>query len=73
MGLWANKELGYWKFDCSRIKDKNKETKIEANLIRVINTQSGSASQASGSDSDSTVLSFSVTIPTLVTQVILSG
>ena len=36
-------ELGHWKVDCPRIKDKNKgkELKTEANLILVINTQSG--------------------------------
>ena len=49
------------------IKDKNKESKTEANLVRVINTLSGSTSQESGSDSDSIVFSFSVATPILVT------
>ena len=47
------------------IKDKNKESKIEANLTRVIITQSGSTSHVGGSDSDSTVFSFSVITPTI--------
>jgi len=59
------KELGHWKVDCPRIKDKNKELKNEANLARVINTQSDSTSQAGGSDSDSSVSSFLVTTPTI--------
>jgi len=54
------KELGHWK-DCLKIKDKNKESKTEANLARVINTQSDSTSQACGSDSNSLAFSFSVT------------
>jgi len=39
--------------------------KTEANLARVINTQSSSTSQESGSDSDSTIFSFSVITPTI--------
>ena len=60
------KELGHWKVDCLRIKDKNKgkESKTEANLKQVINTQSGYTSHVNGSDSDSSVFSFSVTTPT---------
>ena len=41
------------------------ELKTETNLARVINTQSGSTSQAGGLDSDSTIFSFSVTTPTI--------
>ena len=59
------KELGHWKVDCPRIKDKNKELKTEANLARLINTQSDSTSQAGGSNSNSTVFSFSVTNSTI--------
>jgi len=61
------KELGYWKVHCPRIKDKNKrkKSKIEANLTQVINTQSGYTSQVDGSNSDSSVFSFSVTTPTI--------
>jgi len=59
------KELGHWKIDCPKIKDKNKELKIEANLARVINTQSSSTSQVGGSESDLTVFSFSVSTPTV--------
>jgi len=53
------------KIDCPRIKDKNKESNTDANLARVINTQSGSTSQAGGSDSDSMIFFFSVTTPTI--------
>ena len=53
-------ELGHWKVDCSRIKDKKKESKTEANLAQVINIQTVT-SLAGGSDSDSLVFSFSVT------------
>ena len=49
----------------SKIRIKNYESKIEANLARVINTQSGSTSQAGGSYSDSSVFSFSVATPTI--------
>ena len=51
-------KLWRWKVDCPRIKYKNKESKIEANVARVINTLSDSTSQAGGSDSDSTVFFF---------------
>ena len=50
------------KVDCPKAKGKKKESKTEANLVKVISTQ-GSASQAGGSDSDSSVFSFSVTTP----------
>jgi len=46
--------------DCPKVKGKKKESKTEANLAKVASTQS-STSQASGSDSDSSVFSFSVT------------
>jgi len=46
----------------SKIKDK-KESKPEANLAQVVNTQAGGTSQAGRSDSDSLVFSFSVTTP----------
>jgi len=59
------KELEHWNIDCPRIKDKNKESKINANLTRVINSQSDSISQAGGSNSDSMIFSFSVTPPTI--------
>jgi len=39
------KEIGHWKVDYSRIKDKSKESKTEANLAQVVNTQA-STSQA---------------------------
>ena len=55
----------HWKVDCPRIKDKNKELKAEANLTQVINIQSSSISQVDGSDSDSSIFSFSVTTPTI--------
>ena len=55
------KEIGHWKVECPRIKDKGKkESKTKANLARVVSTQA-STSQADGSDSDSSVFSFSVT------------
>ena len=44
---------------------KKKESKTKATLTQVINTQSSSTSQAGGSDSDSTVFSFSVTTLTI--------
>jgi len=43
-----------------------------ANLAHVVNTQANGTSQAGGSDSDSSTFSFSVTTPTLVTQMVLS-
>ena len=57
------KELGRWKVNCPKIRDK-KETKAEVNLAQVISIQAGT-SQAGGSDSDSLVFSFSVTTPTI--------
>jgi len=39
------KELGYMKIDCSGIKDKNKESKTEANLTQVISTHAGTSRQ----------------------------
>ena len=48
--------------DCPKFKEKKKESKSEANLAKVIETAS-SKSQADGSDSDSSVFSFSVTMP----------
>ena len=56
------KELGYWKVDCP--KAKGKKSKTEANLAQVVSTHA-STSQADGSDSDSSVFSFSVTTPTV--------
>ena len=52
------KEFGYWKVDCPKAKGKKKESKT----ARVVSTQA-STSQADGSDSDSSVFSFSVTTP----------
>ena len=46
------KEVGHWKVDCPKVKGKKMESNTEANLA-----------QAGGSDSDSSVLSFSVTTP----------
>ena len=48
--------------DCPKFKGKKKESKSEANLAKVVNTQS-SKSQEDGSDSDSSVFLFSVTAP----------
>jgi len=58
------KEIGHWKVDCPRIKDKGKkkESKTETNLAQVVSNQA-STSQADGSNSDSLVFSFSVTTP----------
>ena len=53
------KELGHWKVDYPRIKDKKRESKPEANLAQVVSTQAGTL-QAGGSDSDSLVFAFSV-------------
>ena len=58
------REIGHWKVDCLKFKGKKKESKSEANLAKVINTQS-SNSQANGSDSDSLGFSFSVTLSSL--------
>ena len=57
------KDLGYWKVDCPKVKGKNKELMTKPNLAQVISTHA-STSQADGSDSDSSVFSFSVTTPT---------
>ena len=46
-------------------KGKKKESMIETNLAHVVSTHA-STSQADGSDSDSSVFSFSVTTPTVV-------
>ena len=57
------KEIGHWKVDCQKIKDKNgkkEKSKTEANLAQMVSTQA-SISQADGSDSNSSVFSFSVT------------
>jgi len=61
------KDLGHWKVDCPKIKDKNqgKESKTEANLTQVINIQLSYTSQVDGSDSDSSLFSFSVATPTI--------
>jgi len=48
--------------DCPKAKGKKKESKTEANLAKVVHTQS-STSQADGSNSDSSVFSLSVTTP----------
>ena len=58
------KELGHWKVDCSKAKGKKKESKTEINLAQVVGTQA-STSQMDGSDSDSSIFSFSVTTPTV--------
>jgi len=46
----------------SKIKNKKKGSKPKANLAQVVSTQAGT-SQEGGSDSDSSVFSFSVTTP----------
>ena len=56
------KELGHWKIDCPKANSKKKESKIEANLVQVVSTKA-STSQVGGSDSDSSIFSFSVTTP----------
>jgi len=48
---------------CPKAKGK-KESKTEANLAQMVSTHA-STSQADGSDSDSSVFSFSVTTPTV--------
>ena len=55
------REIGHWKVDCPKFKGKKKESKAEANLAKVTNTQR--SSQADGSDSDSSGFSFSVITP----------
>ena len=37
------KEVGHWKVDCLRIKDKKKESETEANLAQVRSTQAGTS------------------------------
>jgi len=54
------KELGHWKIDYPKVKGKKKESKTEANLAEVVSTHA-STSHAGGSDSDSSLFSFSVT------------
>ena len=56
------KELGHWKVDYPKAKSKKKESKTEANLAQVVSTHA-SISQACGSDSDSSVFSFSIITP----------
>jgi len=58
------KELGHWKVDCLKAKGRKKESKTEANLAQVVSTHA-STSQVDGSDSDSSVFSFSVITPTV--------
>jgi len=53
------KKLGHWKVDCPKAKGK-KESMTEANLTQVVSTHART-SQADGSDSDSSVFSFSIT------------
>ena len=48
--------------DCPKAKGKKKESKTEANLVKVVSTQR-STSKAGGSDLDSSVFSLSVTTP----------
>ena len=56
------KELGHWKVDCSKAKGKKNESKTEANLAQVVSTHACTSQvDGSDSDSDSSVLSFSVT------------
>jgi len=52
-------ELGHWMVDCPKAKGKKKELMTEANLVKVVSTQT-STSQADGSDSDSSVFSLSL-------------
>ena len=58
------KEVEHWKVDCPKVKGKKKEPMTEANLAQVGNTHA-STSQVDGSDSDSSVFSFSATTPTI--------
>ena len=58
------KELGHWKVDCPKAKGKKKKSMTEVNLAQVVSTHV-STSQADGSDSNSSVFSFSVTTPTV--------
>ena len=50
--------------DCPKAKGKKKESMTEANLAQMISTRA-STSQADGSDSDSSVFSFSLTTPSV--------
>ena len=54
------KELRHWMINCSKAKGEKKESKTKINLAQVISTQA-STSQVDGSDSNSSVFSFSVT------------
>jgi len=56
------KELEHWKVDCPKAKGRKKKSKTEANLAQVVSTHA-STSQADGSNSDSSVFSFSITTP----------
>ena len=69
------KELGHWKVDCLRIKDKNKgnESKTEADLTQVINIQSGCTSRQMDWTQTHLYFYFLSLLPPYVTQVILSG
>ena len=58
------KELRHSKVDCLKAKGKKKESKTEANLAQVVSNHA-STSQADGSDSKSSVFSFSITTPTI--------
>ena len=58
------KKVGHWKVDCPKSKGKKKESKIEANLAQVVSTHA-STSHVNGSDSNSSVFSFSITTPTV--------
>ena len=68
------KEIGYWKVDCPRIKDKNKgkESKAEANLAHVISTQVGTHRQVDRTQTHQYSRS-PLLLLLLVTQMILSG
>jgi len=56
------KEQGHWKIDCPKEKGNKKELKTKANLAQVVSTQA-STSPTGGSDSNSSVFSFSITTP----------
>ena len=53
-----------WDTERLIVQEDKKESKTEANLAQVSSTQAGT-SQVGGSDSDSSVFSFSVTAPTI--------
>ena len=65
-------DLGHWKVDCLKAKDKKKEPMTEANFAKMVSTHA-STLQADGSDSDSSVFSFLLLLLLLVTQIMLSG